>query len=229
MEERPSQRAVGPSFSVLSGERLWPISPGTHWITTIEVCVLVRLENRNHEASHHGCMRAMCEPRYTREQQGLCPFRSADSSVPNRQKRGKKVSSAATARSAPMPLSRPLDERIIFSHERLFLPMGAAGDASRSVGPAVRDPAAHRSRDSTSRPASFSSISRDKTDFMYPDYFVPAFDLTIRTEARGRGPRLRPLGRFPDRRGDGPLARTTAASSSAACSSPARRAWPCCC
>jgi len=81
-------------------------------------------------------------------------------------------------------LSRPLDERVIFSHERLFLPMG----------PPVMPP---------DQSARLSEIRRlidqglyqqacelqfqlsGQQGFMYPDYFVPAFDLTIRTGSVG--------------------------------------------
>ncbi len=81
-------------------------------------------------------------------------------------------------------LSRPLDERIIFTHERLFLPMGA---------PVVpRDQSARlfeirRLIDSglykQACQLQFDLSGQD--GFMYPDYFVPAFDLTIRSEAKG--------------------------------------------
>jgi len=81
-------------------------------------------------------------------------------------------------------LSRPLNERIIFTHERLFMPMG---------GPVVPpDQSAHLAeirrlidqgnyREACELQFRLSGQKR----FMYPDFFVPAFDLTIHTESQG--------------------------------------------
>jgi hypothetical protein len=81
-------------------------------------------------------------------------------------------------------LSRPLDERIIFTHERLFLPMGAPVmplDQSARLLEIRRliDRGLYRQ----ACELQFNLSGQD--GFMYPDYFVPAFDLTIHTEAEG--------------------------------------------
>ena len=81
-------------------------------------------------------------------------------------------------------LSRPLNERVIFSHERLFLPMGAPvmpRDQSARLFEIRRliDRGLHKQ----ACELQFSLSGQD--GFMYPDYFVPAFDLTIHTQAQG--------------------------------------------
>jgi hypothetical protein len=81
-------------------------------------------------------------------------------------------------------LSRPLDERVIFSHERLFLPMGAPvmpPDQSARLFEIRRliDRGLYRQ----ACELQFNLSGQD--GFMYPDYFVPAFDLTIRSQAQG--------------------------------------------
>ncbi len=81
-------------------------------------------------------------------------------------------------------LSRPLDERIIFSHERLFLPMGAPVmplDQSARLFEIRR--LIDRGLYKQACQLQFDLSGQD--GFMYPDFFVPAFDLTIRTEAQG--------------------------------------------
>jgi len=81
-------------------------------------------------------------------------------------------------------LSRPLDERVIFSHERLFLPMGAPVmplDQSARLFEIRRliDKGLYKQACALQ----FNLSGQD--GFMYPDYFVPAFDLTIRSQAEG--------------------------------------------
>ena len=81
-------------------------------------------------------------------------------------------------------LSRPLSERIIFTHERLFLPMGAPvmpRDQSARLFEIRRliDKGLYRQ----ACELQFNLSGQD--GFMYPDYFVPAFDLTIRCQAEG--------------------------------------------
>ena len=81
-------------------------------------------------------------------------------------------------------LSRPLDERIIFSHERLFLPMGAPLmplDQSARLFEVRR--LIERGLYKQACQLQFDLSGQD--GFMYPDYFVPAFDLTIHTDAQG--------------------------------------------
>ena len=80
--------------------------------------------------------------------------------------------------------SRPLDERIIFNHERLFMPMGAPHvppDQSEHL-PTIRrliDEGKYKEAEELQ----FELTGQD--GFMYPDYFVPAFDLWIQTENQG--------------------------------------------
>jgi len=80
--------------------------------------------------------------------------------------------------------SRPLDERIIFNHERLFMPMGAPHvppDQSEHL-PKLRQLIEDR-KYKEAEELQFELTGQD--GFMYPDYFVPAFDLWIRTENEG--------------------------------------------
>jgi len=81
-------------------------------------------------------------------------------------------------------LSRPLDERIIFTHERLFMPMGAP------VMPADQSARLFEVRRLIERglyrqAAQLQFDLSGQRGFMYPDFFVPAFDLTVRSEAKG--------------------------------------------
>ena len=79
-------------------------------------------------------------------------------------------------------LSRPLDETVIFTHERLFLPMGAPmmppNTASR-LFEIRRLIERGLYRQATQLAFDFS----EQTSFMYPDPFVPAFDLSIKMES----------------------------------------------
>jgi len=75
-------------------------------------------------------------------------------------------------------------KRIIFTHERLFLPMGAPvmpRDQSARLFEIRRliDKGLYRQ----ACELQFNLSGQD--GFMYPDYFVPAFDLTIRCQAEG--------------------------------------------
>lgn len=81
-------------------------------------------------------------------------------------------------------LSRPLKERIIFTHERLFLPMGPPvmpPDQSARLFEIRR--LIDRGLYKQACQLQFDLSGQD--GFMYPDYFVPAFDLTIQTQAAG--------------------------------------------
>ena len=81
-------------------------------------------------------------------------------------------------------LSRPLDERIIFNHERLFMPMGAPfvpKDQSAHL-PEIRK-LIEQGKYKEAEVRQFE-LSGQK-GFMYPDFYVPAFDLTIRSESKG--------------------------------------------
>ncbi len=101
-------------------------------------------------------------------------------------------------------LSRPLKERIIFTHERLFLPQGPPmmpPDTSARLFEIRR--LIDRGLYKQATQLAFDLSGQE--GFMYPDPFVPAFDLTIRMDSDGRTERLRTFGGFPDRRGDGAL------------------------
>ena len=78
--------------------------------------------------------------------------------------------------------SRPLDETIIFTHERLFLPMGAPTmppDSSSRLFEIRRLIDRGLYRQATQLAFDFSG----QEGFMYPDPFVPAFDLSIKMES----------------------------------------------
>ena len=81
-------------------------------------------------------------------------------------------------------LSRPLDETIIFSHERLFMPEGDP------VLPPLMAPHLSEIRNlidqgQYKRATELAFEISEQDDFMYPDRFVPAFDLSIRMDAEG--------------------------------------------
>jgi len=81
-------------------------------------------------------------------------------------------------------LSRPLNERIIFNHERLFMPMGkphVPPDQSAHL-PEIRE-LIQEGNYSAAEALQFK-LSGQKS-FMYPDFYVPAFDLTIDSESMG--------------------------------------------
>ncbi|TVS16689.1 MAG: alpha-L-fucosidase [Planctomycetaceae bacterium] len=81
-------------------------------------------------------------------------------------------------------LSRPLDERVIFSHERLFLPMGPPlMPPDQSVRLFEIRRLIDRGLYKQACELQFQLSGQD--GFMYPDYYVPAFDLSIRTQAEG--------------------------------------------
>ena len=81
-------------------------------------------------------------------------------------------------------LSRPLKERIIFTHERLFLPQGPPTpppDTSARLFEIRRLIDRGLYKQATQLAFDLSG----QQSFMYPDPFVPAFDLTIRMDAEG--------------------------------------------
>ena len=80
--------------------------------------------------------------------------------------------------------SRPLDETIIFTHERLFLPMGPPKmppDSSARLFEIRNLIERGLYKQATQLAFDFS----EQTSFMYPDPFVPAFDLSIQMESEG--------------------------------------------
>ena len=81
-------------------------------------------------------------------------------------------------------LTRPLSERILFTHERLFLPMGAPvmpPDQSARLFEIRRLMQRGLYQQATELQFDLSGQS----GFMYPDFFVPAFDLVIRSSNEG--------------------------------------------
>ena len=81
-------------------------------------------------------------------------------------------------------LSRPNDERIIFNHEELFMPMGAPfvpKDQSADL-PKIRQLIAE-GKYKEAEALQFENSGQK--GFMYPDFYVPAFDLVINREAQG--------------------------------------------
>ncbi len=81
-------------------------------------------------------------------------------------------------------LSRPQNERVIFTHERLWMPMGAPHvppDQSAHL-PEIRK-LIEEGKYKEAEGLQFK-LSGQKS-FMYPDFFVPAFDLTIDSEPKG--------------------------------------------
>ncbi|HCC70215.1 MAG TPA: hypothetical protein DEQ09_03570, partial [Bacteroidales bacterium] len=82
-------------------------------------------------------------------------------------------------------LSRPLDETIIFSHERLFLPKGT---------PTVPPDNSHMlfeirnliDRGLYKQATELAFDLSGQESFMYPDPFVPAFDLNLKMEHEGK-------------------------------------------
>ncbi len=81
-------------------------------------------------------------------------------------------------------LSRPLSERIIFTHERLFMPMGAPTmplDQSARVFEVRK--LIERGLYQQATELQFNLSGQES--FLYPDNFVPAFDLTIQSTGQG--------------------------------------------
>jgi hypothetical protein len=81
-------------------------------------------------------------------------------------------------------LSDPHKERIIFNHERLFMPMGAPHvppDQSEHL-PEIR----RLIEEGKYKEAEILQFKHSgQRSFMYPDFYVPAFDLTINSPAGG--------------------------------------------
>jgi len=81
-------------------------------------------------------------------------------------------------------LSKPNEGRIIFSHEELFMPMGepsVPADQSAYL-PKVRELIAEGKYKEAER---LQFEKSGQAGFMYPDYYVPALDMTITREAQG--------------------------------------------
>lgn len=78
--------------------------------------------------------------------------------------------------------SRPLDETIIFTHERLFLPMGAPKMPPDSAS-RLFEIRALLERGLYKQATQLAFDLSEQTSFMYPDPFVPAFDLSIKMQS----------------------------------------------
>jgi len=81
-------------------------------------------------------------------------------------------------------LSRPLDETIIFSHERLFLPEGDPV-LPPLMAPHLSEVRSLIDRGLYKQATELAFEVSEQDDFMYPDRFVPAFDLNIKMDAEG--------------------------------------------
>ncbi|MBC8358006.1 MAG: glycoside hydrolase N-terminal domain-containing protein, partial [Candidatus Aminicenantes bacterium] len=79
-------------------------------------------------------------------------------------------------------LSRPLDETIIFSHERLFLPMGDPV-MPPNIAPRLFEIRRLIQRGLYRQATQLAFDLSEQKGFMYPDPFVPAFDLNIQMDA----------------------------------------------
>ena len=78
-------------------------------------------------------------------------------------------------------LSRPLDETVIFTHERLFLPRGAPVMPPES-GPRLFEIRRLIDRGLYRQADELVCHFSTQEGFLYPDAFVPAFDLRLQTE-----------------------------------------------
>jgi hypothetical protein len=81
-------------------------------------------------------------------------------------------------------LSRPLDETVIFTHERLFLPQGPIVMPPDS-GPMLFEIRRLIDRGLYRQAADLVCQFSPQEGFLYPDAFVPAFDLRLQTEGKG--------------------------------------------
>ncbi len=81
-------------------------------------------------------------------------------------------------------LSRPLDETIIFTHERLFLPMGDPVEPPL-LAPRLFEIRRLIDRGLYTQATKLAFELSEQNGFMYPDPFVPAFDLSVVTKAEG--------------------------------------------
>jgi len=78
-------------------------------------------------------------------------------------------------------LSRPLDETIVFSHERLFLPMGNPV-MPPNIAPRLFEIRRLIQQGLYRQATQLAFDLSDQKGFMYPDPFVPAFDLNIQMD-----------------------------------------------
>ena len=81
-------------------------------------------------------------------------------------------------------LSKPLDETIIFTHERLFLPQGAP-TVPPDNGHMIFEIRNLIDRGLYKQATELAFDLSGQEGFMYPDPFVPAFDVNLQMEAEG--------------------------------------------
>jgi len=82
-------------------------------------------------------------------------------------------------------LSRPLNETIIFTHERLFLPQGPPYMPPPDTGIRLFEIRRLIERGLYRQAQQLAFDLSRQSGFMYPDPFVPAFDLNIQMESSG--------------------------------------------
>ncbi len=78
-------------------------------------------------------------------------------------------------------LSRPLDETVVFTHERLFLPDGKP-IMPPNIAPRLFELRRLIERGLYKQATQFAFDQSTQEDFMYPDPFVPAFDLRVKMD-----------------------------------------------
>lgn len=81
-------------------------------------------------------------------------------------------------------LSRPLDETVIFSHERMFLPQGAPV-MPPDCGARLFEVRRLIDKGLYAQASKWVCDLSEQPGFMYPDAFVPAFDLRLQTSNKG--------------------------------------------
>jgi hypothetical protein len=75
--------------------------------------------------------------------------------------------------------AQPLDETIIFTHERLFLPTGSPHMPPEEMGQRLYEIRDLIDRELYAQAAQLQADLSEQKGFMYPDPFVPAFDMNI--------------------------------------------------
>ena len=92
-------------------------------------------------------------------------------------------------------LSRPLNETVIFTHERLFMPAGKPVMPPRATGTRLFEIRRLIERGFYRQATQLAFDLSGQEGFMYPDPFVPAFDLSVRM---GTGDEIADYGRSVD-------------------------------
>ncbi|MGM0531894.1 MAG: glycoside hydrolase N-terminal domain-containing protein, partial [Bacteroidota bacterium] len=82
--------------------------------------------------------------------------------------------------------SRPEKETIIFTHERLFLPKGDPYMPPEATGKGLFEIRRLIDKGLYAQATELAADLSGQSGFMYPDPFVPAFDMHIETEKEGQ-------------------------------------------